>query len=69
MTKEARICNREKTLPSVSVLEKLDSYMAKNEIGTLSNIIQKIGSKWPKDVNTRIYYKTLRGKNRPNTLT
>ena len=38
---EARIYNGEKTASSLSVLEKLDSYMLKNEIRTLPNTIHK----------------------------
>ena len=41
MTKEARIYNGEKTVSSISVLGKPDSYMYKNEIRTLPNIIHK----------------------------
>jgi len=33
------------------VLGKLDSYMQKNETGLLSYTIQKINSKWIKDLN------------------
>ena len=35
------------------VLGKLDSYMLKNEIRTLPNIIHKDNSKWIKDLNVR----------------
>ena len=38
MTKEARKYNVEKTVSSVNVLEKLDSYMHKNEIKTFSHL-------------------------------
>ena len=41
MTKEARIHNGEKTVSSIMVLGKLDSYMKKNEIRTFSNTINK----------------------------
>ena len=40
MIKEARIYNGEKA-SSIVVLGKLDSYMSKNEIRILSNIIHK----------------------------
>ena len=35
------------------VLGKPDSYIEKNEIGTLPNIIHRINSKWIKDLNVR----------------
>ena len=35
------------------VLEKLDSYMEKNEIGTPPNTIHKNKLKWIKDINVR----------------
>ena len=35
------------------VLGKLDKYMQKNAIKTLPNCIQKINSKWIKDLNVR----------------
>ena len=35
------------------VLGKLDSYMEKNEIGTLPNTYTKINSKWIKDLSVR----------------
>ena len=35
------------------VLGKLDSHMQKNETEPLSNPIQKINSKWIKDLNVR----------------
>ena len=41
MTKEARICNGEKTVSSIVVLGKLDSYVSKNEVRTLPNTIHK----------------------------
>ena len=41
MTKEARIYNGEKTVPSITGLGKLDSYMEKSEIRTLPNTIHK----------------------------
>ena len=39
--KEVKIYNGEKTVPSISVLIKLDSYTEKNEIRTLPNTIYK----------------------------
>jgi len=51
------------------VLGKLDSHMEKNEIRTLPNTIHK--NKLKMDLRLRYktrYYKTLRGKHRPNTL-
>ena len=41
MIKEVRINNGLKTVFSISVLGKLDSYMQKNEIRTLPNTIHK----------------------------
>ena len=41
MIKETRINNGLKTVFSISVLGKLDSYMQKNEIGTFSHILFK----------------------------
>ena len=41
LTKEARIYNGEKTVSSIMVLGKLDSYVPKNEIRTLPNAIHK----------------------------
>ena len=35
-------------------LGKLDSYMEKNEIGTLSKPYTKINSKWIKDLTSRL---------------
>ena len=35
----------------VVVLGKLDSYMKKNEITTLPNIMHKINLKWTRDLN------------------
>jgi len=40
-TKEARRNNRKKTASSKTVLEKLDSYMQKDQIGQLSQIMHK----------------------------
>ena len=37
MTKEARICNGEKTITSISGSEIADSYILKNETETLHN--------------------------------
>ena len=37
-----------------SRLRKLDSYLQKNEIRTLPNNINKINSKWIKDLNVRL---------------
>ena len=41
LTKEARIYNGVKTVSSISGAGKLDSYMLKNAIRTLSNTIHK----------------------------
>ena len=41
MTKEARIYNGAKTVSSINGAGKLDSYMKKNEIRTLSNTRHK----------------------------
>ena len=35
------------------MLEILDSYMQKNQVGLLSHTTQKINSKWIKDINLR----------------
>ena len=69
MTKEARIYNGEKIACSKLVLGILASHMEKNEIRTLPNTIHK--NKLKMDLRLRYktrYYKTLRGKHRPNTL-
>ena len=41
LTKEARVYNGAKTVSSINGAGKLDSYMKKNEIRTLSNTINK----------------------------
>ena len=41
MTKKARIYKEEETVPSITGLGKLDSYMEKSEIRTLPNTIHK----------------------------
>ena len=64
MTKEARIYNGEKRTPSISGAGKTGQLHV-NEIRTLPNIIHKMDQR-PK--YKTIYYKTLRGKHRPNPL-
>ena len=41
MTKESRIYNEERTVSSVSMWGKLESYMSKNEMRTFSNTIHR----------------------------
>ena len=53
MTKETRIYNGGKTVFSIVVLGKLDSFMQNNEIRTVFNTIHK-NSKWIKDLNIRL---------------
>ena len=50
-----RIGNGEKTVSLKMALEKLDSYMQKNQIELISHTIhKKINSKWVKDSNVRL---------------
>ena len=44
---------KKKTVFSIMVLKKLDSYMLKNEIRTHFNTTHKINSRWIKDLNVR----------------
>ena len=70
MIKHARIYNGEKTVSSISDTGKTGQLHQKNEIRPYSNIIfknkLKVGEERPKCQT--IYYKTLRGKNKQNTL-
>ena len=45
---------RKKDSPSMSVLGKLDSYVRKNGIRTVTNTMYKINWKWIKDLNVRM---------------
>ena len=53
MTKEVRIYNGEKTVSSINVVGKLESYMKKNQTGLLFHTIYKNKLKWIKDLNVR----------------
>ena len=65
---EARIHNGAKTASSIVGLGKLDSYMEKNDIRTLPNMIHKDKLKMDKRSKCKATnYKTLRGKHRQNT--
>ena len=50
-TKEARIYNGRKTVSSIDNVGKLDSYMQRNQTGSLSPLYTKINSKWIKSLN------------------
>ena len=69
MTKEARMYNGEKIVPSMSGAGKTSTATRKRMKLEYFLTIHK-NSKWIKDVNTYKtgYYETLRGKHRPNTL-
>ena len=82
LTKEARICNEEKTPSSINDAGKQHSYMQKNKTKTLPNTIHthththtrththtQNHSKWIKDLNVQPEnYKALKGKHRQYTL-
>ena len=70
MIENARIYNGEKTVSPISDMGKTGQLHQKNETRTFSNIIfknkLKVGEERPKCKT--IYYKTLRGKHKQNTL-
>ena len=53
LIKEAKIYNGEKTISLISRAGKTGQPPVKNETRILSNTIQKINSKWIKDLNIR----------------
>ena len=69
LTKEAKICNGEKTISLTSGAGKTGQPLVKNETRTLSNTIHKNKLKMDQRSKRKTRnYKTPRGEHRQNTL-